>query len=372
MLVDVYNLLKSQGKGFEVVFVSADNDEEGFEEYYSHMPWLSVAFDDTDLREGELPQRFGCSGIPHLVLIDAATGKEITRDGVELISQFGPAAFPYSEGAINAALEGARQQLLTVVSDWSILGSEANPSEFRQKEAVAVLVGNSDGPAQHIAPRLATAYQALGAARLSVVYIPHGAANSAKESAFQATFPADWLIIQRPENVLGALASVFGGPPRPCLAVFSGDAKTLFNEDARYLKRFIRSRTSSSVSPNPHQITSYSMLVYQLKAFGFPWRPTFTSDFKKANFGVPGLRFFSDARLVSKAPAGGVAVVGGGKSAAELLVDNDLVGLYFSAHWYAFLFLLSSEPLKPNYILVSAGAGHAGVSRPCSRRCTSS
>ena len=197
------------------------------------MPWLAVSFDDTDLREGELPQRFGCSGIPHLVLVDAVTGKEITREGVEIISQFGPAAFPYSEAAINAALEGARQKLLAVVNDWSILGSEASPAEFRSKEAVAVLVGNSDGPAQHIAPRLAAAHQALGAARLSVVYIPHGVANAAKEGAFQATFPADWVIIQRPENVLGALASVFGGPPRPCLAVFSGDAKTLFNDDAR-------------------------------------------------------------------------------------------------------------------------------------------
>jgi hypothetical protein len=75
------------------------------------------------------------------------------------------------------------------------------------------------------------------------------------------------------------------------------------------------------------------MMVYQLKATGFPWRSTFMKDFKEANFGKPGLKFLADARLVSKAPAGGVALVGGGKSAAELLMDNDLVGLYFSAHW---------------------------------------
>ena len=80
MLKDVYNSLKSAGKSFEIVFVSSDSDEESFLQYYRSMPWLAVPFDE-DVREGELPYRFGCSGIPYLVLLDGRTGKEISRDG---------------------------------------------------------------------------------------------------------------------------------------------------------------------------------------------------------------------------------------------------------------------------------------------------
>jgi hypothetical protein len=48
--------LKSLGKPFEVVFSSADRDERSFGEYYSHMPWLAVDYDEeqvsTDARGG--------------------------------------------------------------------------------------------------------------------------------------------------------------------------------------------------------------------------------------------------------------------------------------------------------------------------------
>ena len=70
-----------------------------------------------------------------------------------------------------------------------------------------------------------------------------------------------------------------------------------------------------------------------MKSFGFPWRSTFVEDFKKNCFNQPGLKFLSDARLVSKTASGGVAVVEGGRSASDILMNNDLVGLYFSAHW---------------------------------------
>lgn len=217
-----------------------------------------------------------------------------------MISQFGPAGFPYSEEAINAALEASRQRLLAVVNNWAILGSEADASEFRTKEAVAVLVGGSNGPAKQVAPRLQAAFQSVGASRLSVVYIPHGVSNAQEEAAFQASMPDQWIKMKHPEKVLGALASVFGGPPRPCLAVFSGDGKVLFNEDA-------------------------SMMVFQLKSCGFPWRSNFLDDFKKNSFNSPGLKFFDGARFVKKAGGGEVTPIGG----SDVLMGNDLVGLYF-------------------------------------------
>ena len=38
--MDVYTALKKTGTELEVVFVSSDRSQEGFDEYYSEMPWL--------------------------------------------------------------------------------------------------------------------------------------------------------------------------------------------------------------------------------------------------------------------------------------------------------------------------------------------
>jgi|688.fasta_scaffold866483_1 thiol-disulfide isomerase/thioredoxin len=35
----------STNKNFEIIFISSDNNEESFKEYYKEMPWLSLEFD---------------------------------------------------------------------------------------------------------------------------------------------------------------------------------------------------------------------------------------------------------------------------------------------------------------------------------------
>ena len=87
---------------------------------------------------------------------------------------------------------------------------------------------------------------------MAVVYIPHGVSNAAKEALFQATFPADWIKMQRPETILTALSQALGGPPRPSLAVFSGDGKVLFNEDASMLVYQVSKTRLPSSKPNPN------------------------------------------------------------------------------------------------------------------------
>jgi nucleoredoxin len=47
ILADFYNKFH-QEKNFEIVFVSGDEDEGEFVEYYSTMPWLTVSFDDKE------------------------------------------------------------------------------------------------------------------------------------------------------------------------------------------------------------------------------------------------------------------------------------------------------------------------------------
>jgi len=67
-LVEAYERLRAQGKDLEVVFVSMDETEEKFDEYFAEMPWLSLPYDKTtrSLLMTELEVR----GLPCLVLLD--------------------------------------------------------------------------------------------------------------------------------------------------------------------------------------------------------------------------------------------------------------------------------------------------------------
>ena len=48
--------LVTQGKEFEVVFVSLDRSQEGFDQYFETMPWLAVPFSDSEARTRCVPE----------------------------------------------------------------------------------------------------------------------------------------------------------------------------------------------------------------------------------------------------------------------------------------------------------------------------
>lgn len=67
-------------KSAEVVFLSCDHDEGGFQSYFKEMPWLAVPFDD-DARE-QLLAHIRVQGIPRLVVLDGKTGRIIVDNAV--------------------------------------------------------------------------------------------------------------------------------------------------------------------------------------------------------------------------------------------------------------------------------------------------
>ncbi|RUS77603.1 hypothetical protein EGW08_014642 [Elysia chlorotica] len=85
VLGEYYTKLRGAGKKFQVVFVSSDRDEGGAGEYYSSMPWLMVPYSDR-AKKDELASKYGVSGIPTLVLVNAKTGELITKDGRKVVS----------------------------------------------------------------------------------------------------------------------------------------------------------------------------------------------------------------------------------------------------------------------------------------------
>eukprot|EP00413_Alexandrium_margalefii_P031042 CAMPEP_0204559914 /NCGR_PEP_ID=MMETSP0661-20131031/32303_1 /ASSEMBLY_ACC=CAM_ASM_000606 /TAXON_ID=109239 /ORGANISM="Alexandrium margalefi, Strain AMGDE01CS-322" /LENGTH=154 /DNA_ID=CAMNT_0051567187 /DNA_START=69 /DNA_END=533 /DNA_ORIENTATION=+ len=70
----------------EVVFVSSDQDEGGFTNYYNDMPWLALPFADRD-RKAKLGEKYGVRGIPTLVVLDGA-GELVTTEGRAQVGKY--------------------------------------------------------------------------------------------------------------------------------------------------------------------------------------------------------------------------------------------------------------------------------------------
>ncbi|OQR95961.1 hypothetical protein THRCLA_22037 [Thraustotheca clavata] len=70
MLAQFYNTMKSVGKPFEVVFVSADHNEKQFNSYYNEMPWLAIPYQSSE-RE-ELQETHQIQGIPTFKILNSS------------------------------------------------------------------------------------------------------------------------------------------------------------------------------------------------------------------------------------------------------------------------------------------------------------
>ncbi|CAF1453579.1 unnamed protein product [Adineta ricciae] len=65
---------------FDIVFLSSDENEIAFNEYFSSMPWKALPYSERD-REKKLSEKLNVDGIPTLVVL-SADGKVISTDGV--------------------------------------------------------------------------------------------------------------------------------------------------------------------------------------------------------------------------------------------------------------------------------------------------
>ncbi|XP_074274428.1 putative nucleoredoxin 1 [Silene latifolia] len=143
-LIETYKELSSKGD-FEVVFVSADRDEESFNGYFSKMPWLAIPFSDSTVKDG-LDAKFNVMGIPHLVILNGE-GKVLTDAGVELVMEHQAEAYPFTPERINQLKEeeeaakrnqNLKSLLVSSTRDY-LVSSDGN------KTSVANLEGNTVG-----------------------------------------------------------------------------------------------------------------------------------------------------------------------------------------------------------------------------------
>ena len=100
-LVTLVEMLAEDGVHLPVIFSSNDDSEDAFQEYFASMPNL-YAFPHGDERIEALKQRYAVSGIPRLVVLDAAGNTVVDAVATEALR--GPKA--YHEWLAEAAATG--------------------------------------------------------------------------------------------------------------------------------------------------------------------------------------------------------------------------------------------------------------------------
>lgn len=93
-LKEAYEKIKAKNGPLEVIFISSDQDQASFDDYFATMPWLALPFGDE--RKASLSRLFKVQGIPTLVAI-GPSGKTITTGGRNMIMRHGAEAFPFTE-----------------------------------------------------------------------------------------------------------------------------------------------------------------------------------------------------------------------------------------------------------------------------------
>eukprot|EP00596_Hydrurales_sp_CCMP1899_P010841 CAMPEP_0119041502 /NCGR_PEP_ID=MMETSP1177-20130426/12441_1 /TAXON_ID=2985 /ORGANISM="Ochromonas sp, Strain CCMP1899" /LENGTH=147 /DNA_ID=CAMNT_0007007591 /DNA_START=136 /DNA_END=576 /DNA_ORIENTATION=+ len=85
-LTEFYEQLKEEDEdALEIVFASADNDQESWDGYYGGMPWVGIPFDKLKYVQ-ELSSKYEVQGYPTFVILKAEDGSVVDAEGREAVS----------------------------------------------------------------------------------------------------------------------------------------------------------------------------------------------------------------------------------------------------------------------------------------------
>ncbi|MQL80144.1 hypothetical protein Taro_012591 [Colocasia esculenta] len=223
-------------RGFKVVFVSADEDEASFQEYFSQMPWLAVPFSDSATRDS-LDQAFEVNGIPHLVVLDGSTGRVLTEDGVEIVREYGTEGFPFTSERVaelkeEEAAAKRNQTLYSVLAspsrDFVIKsnGDKVPIADLEGKTVCLYFSAASYPPCAEFTPLLTKAYEELKnrGEPFEVVLV----SLERDEDDFKEDFKGmPWPALPVKDRIIEKLPPYFELSTLPTLVVVGPDGKTL-------------------------------------------------------------------------------------------------------------------------------------------------
>ncbi|KAF8410373.1 hypothetical protein HHK36_002901 [Tetracentron sinense] len=241
VLASVYEQLKGNGIGFEVVFVSSDEDSEAFNSYRACMPWLAIPFSDLATKKA-LNQRFDIEGIPCLIILQPNDNATL-REGVELIYRYGVRAFPFTKERLEELEKEEREKhesqtltnLLTNHTRDFLLG---HPSH--KQVPVASLVGKTIGlyfsaewclPGFKFTPKLISIYQKIKQLLVESkdedfeVVLVSSDRNQIAFNSYFGTMP--WLALPFGDPTIKSLTKYFDVQGIPSLLIVGPDGKTI-------------------------------------------------------------------------------------------------------------------------------------------------
>ncbi|XP_010243057.1 PREDICTED: probable nucleoredoxin 1 [Nelumbo nucifera] len=242
-LIDVYNDLSAKG-GFEIVFVSADQDEEEFNGYFSKMPWLAIPFSDSDTRD-RLDGIFQVNGIPHLVILDA-NGKVSTEEGVEIIGEYGVEAYPFTSEIINqlkeeeeaAKKEQSLRSILVSSSRDFLISNDGNKvpvSELEGKVVGLYFCSSFYGSCVEFTKEFVGIYNELKekAESFEVVLISLDDDEESYKKSFEIV---PWLALPFKDKSISKLVRYFELSTVPTLVIIGTDGKTLHSNAVKIIE----------------------------------------------------------------------------------------------------------------------------------------
>ncbi|XP_028801769.1 probable nucleoredoxin 1 isoform X1 [Neltuma alba] len=310
-LVELYNEISAKGD-FEIIFVSADKDEDAFKGYFSKMPWLAIPFSDSDARS-HLNELFEVQGIPYLVILDE-NGKVATEDGTEVVREYGAEGYPFTPERIKE-LKDQEEEAKRNQSLRSLLVSKSRDfviSSDEKQVPVSQLEGKTVGlyfssfsfvPSAEFTQQLVEVYEKLKAKGegFEIVLISVG---DDEESFKEGLKNLPFLSLPLNDKSCKKLARYFELSTLPTLVIIGPDGKTLHSNVAEAIEE--------------HGVAAYPFT---------PEKFAELSEIEKAKEAAQTL----ESILVS-----GDLDFLIGKDGIKIQV-SDLVGktilLYFSAHW---------------------------------------
>jgi len=261
-LSEKFTKLKSEGKPFEIIFVSADEDEESAKSYFNEMSWdMMLPFDDQETKD-LLDQKYEVSGIPTLVIVNGDTGVTITDDGRSALFEveFDSLAKYGEEKAKKDAEKKAKLDQLKenfdlskVFTDSSIKdkeGKDVSLSSFKDKVLGIYFSAHWCPPCRGFTPKLAEKYNDLIAEnkQFDIVFVSSDRdSNSAAE--YFAEMP--WKMLKYEDRdtkaLLGELYNVSGIPTLVLIDLASGKLISTDGRSDLFSKNIDELRKQSSV-----------------------------------------------------------------------------------------------------------------------------
>lgn len=238
-----YNEIISNGHNFEIIFVSADEDEESALSYFADMPWKMLSFSDRD-QESSLSKLYQVNGIPTLVLVDE-DGATLTTEGREAIITCDFTKLKNFEQERILAEEKAKRELEELKTSFSIQsffaadkiingdGSTVPADTLKDKIIGLYFSAHWCPPCRGFTPVLSEKYKGIlsDGGNFDIIFV---SSDRDETSASEYFKEMPWKMLSYKErDMKKKLSEVFEIAGIPTLVLIAADGKTIITTEGR-------------------------------------------------------------------------------------------------------------------------------------------